>query len=285
MEEIQNAEVEIISSEVALLAQTKGEIDIQIATAKQYPRSLKEFFSTAEELATVDEDTADSCWYQLPARKGGDGKKIEGPSVRLAEIVAYSWGNLRAETNIESIDEKFVTSVASAYDVQRNFGVRVRTKRRITTKEGRRYGDDMIQTTAQAAQSIAFREAVFKVVPRSFVKRIYDKALLVSRGDATTLAARRNTAFNWLRTTFGTQEKVILEYFGRKSIDEITLDDLVELKGIGTAMKDGLVLPSDAFRREEEKETASELSEKIKSLNKDREKKLADMTASQTEIK
>src|SRR6185436_14130544 len=72
-----------------LETQTRGEIDMQISTAKKWPRSIKKFKETAAEMATLDEDTAAACIYALPR----DGKTIEGPSARLAEIILSAWGN------------------------------------------------------------------------------------------------------------------------------------------------------------------------------------------------
>src|SRR6267142_961378 len=83
----------------------KSEIDQQIATAKKYPRSVKQFINEAIQLATLDEDTAKDCIYALPR----DGKVIEGPSARFAEIVAYSWGNSRAGARVIGEDAEFVT--------------------------------------------------------------------------------------------------------------------------------------------------------------------------------
>src|SRR5690348_6841125 len=71
---------------VALSAVDRASIDMQIATAKQYPRSITAALREATELATLDEETAKTMLYAL--KRGG--KVIPGPSVRLAEILAYS---------------------------------------------------------------------------------------------------------------------------------------------------------------------------------------------------
>ena len=46
-------------------------------------------------MATLDEDTAGTMFYVLPGRKKKDGTKskaIEGPRVRLAEVISASVG-------------------------------------------------------------------------------------------------------------------------------------------------------------------------------------------------
>ena len=93
----------------ALQAQTAAEVDIAIATAHKFPRSLKRFQSDATTMATVDLETAAACFYKLP-RKNEDGstKNIEGPSIRFAEIVASCYKNIRYGSRIVEIGDKFV---------------------------------------------------------------------------------------------------------------------------------------------------------------------------------
>ena len=75
----QEVEVMQVNNAETLTALTKGEIDAQIATAKQYPRNLARVLNNIETLATIDEDVAGSCFYTLRRQ----GKVIEGASVRI----------------------------------------------------------------------------------------------------------------------------------------------------------------------------------------------------------
>ena len=77
-----------------LEALNRSEIDIQISTAKKFPRSVEQSTKRIMALATIDEETAQECFYSLRRGKGESASAVEGPSVRLAEIVAASWGNL-----------------------------------------------------------------------------------------------------------------------------------------------------------------------------------------------
>jgi len=62
----------IIDDQETLRAMAKAEIDQQIATAKQYPRSMTQFHNDAITLATLDQETAAAMMYALPR----GGKKI-----------------------------------------------------------------------------------------------------------------------------------------------------------------------------------------------------------------
>src|SRR3712207_1022435 len=91
MEQNENQEITVEAPQVEVLdvrqadmlaAINKSEIDTQIATAKQYPRNLARVLNNIETLAAMDEETAASCFYVLRRQ----GKVLEGPSVRMAEI-------------------------------------------------------------------------------------------------------------------------------------------------------------------------------------------------------
>lgn len=223
-------------------AATRGEVDMQVSTARRFPRSVKTFKERALSLATLDEETAASCFYSLPR----GGKPIEGPSARLAEIVAASWGNIRSQACVVDIDNKFVTAKGTCWDLENNTAVSVEVQRRITDKSGRRYNDDMIGVTANAACAIALRNAIFKVVPMAMVKPIYDKAREVAIGNAETLVARRAK----MVAHFGkmhVQPAQIFAKVDKASVEDITLDDLAILIGLATAIKDGDTTVDDAF--------------------------------------
>ncbi len=96
----------------------------------------------AQSLACLDQETAAGMFYTLTR----GGKKIMGPSTRLAEIVAGAWGNMRVDAGVESTDTNLLTAVATCWDLETNVAIRVRVQQRITDKNGKRYGDDMIVT-------------------------------------------------------------------------------------------------------------------------------------------
>ena len=138
MEE-QHVEVMQVSNAESLAALTRSEIDVQIATAKQYPRNLARVLGNIETLATMDEEVAGSCFYTLRRQ----GKVIEGASVRMAEIIASSWGNLRVQARIIGNDGKMITAQGVCHDLESNYAVSAEVKRRITDKNGHTFSEDM----------------------------------------------------------------------------------------------------------------------------------------------
>lgn len=228
-------EITVIQQEqTALYLQTKAEIDTQIATAKAFPRSEKMFIDKALSMATITEEIAQSCIYALPR----GGKPIEGPSVRLAEIIVASYGNLRASARIVDNDGRMITSQGVCHDLENNTAVSVDVKRRITGKDGKTFNDDMQVVTGNAANAIAFRNAVFKVVPMAYTQAIFDKVKDVARGTAATLSDRRNKAVAWFNEK-GVKNEQICESLGIKRVEDIDLDKLATLNGMRQALKDG----------------------------------------------
>lgn len=167
MEEI----IEVKQAEM-LQAINRSEVDMQIATAKQYPRDLPTVLNKIETYATMDTETAEDCFYAL-RRQGADGgtQLIEGLSVRMAEIIASAWGNLRVQTRIIGNDGRFITAQGVCHDLETNVAVSKEVKRRITNKYGKTFSDDMQVVTGNAAASIAFRNAVLAVVPKAVTKK------------------------------------------------------------------------------------------------------------------
>lgn len=213
---------------------TRGEIDTQISTARRFPRSVKRFQSRAMEIATLDIQTAESCFYSLPR----GGKNIEGPSARLSEIVLSAWTNVRSQAHVVDIDDSFVTVQGVCWDLENNVAISTEVKRRITDKYGKRFSDDMIVVTANAACSIALRNAAFKVIPMALVRPVYLAARKVAIGDASTLADRRASMLAYFGK-MGVRPEQICEKVAKPGIEDINLDDLALLIGISTAIKEG----------------------------------------------
>lgn len=227
--------IEDEAQEVGTLATlSKAELDIQIATAKRYPRSIQKFQREALALATLDEETAKSCYYRVPR----DGKFIEGGSIRLAEICGSAWGNNHIGARVVDIDQKNVTAQAIAWDLEKNFKVVVEIRRGIVNRYGKTYTDDMIRTTAQAAMSVALRNAIFRIVSPALVKTVLAKAKEVSLGKSHSMEQKREAAFKAMASV-GAKPAEIFRVLGKRGLEDVDVDDLINLNGMFTAIKDG----------------------------------------------
>ena len=230
--EVDTAITRVESSAVAIL--NRSEVESQLDAAHRYPRSVKKFLGEALTLATLSREVAESCIYALPRA----GKTIAGPSVRLAEIVASAYGNLHVAARVLDAEDKEIVAQGVAWDLEKNLRVTVETRRRITKKNGQRFDDDMITVAGAAAGSIALRNAIFRVVPRAYVDTLYAKIKEVAVGNASTLAARRADVVARLQK-IGVPIERIFARVGKVAIEDVGLDELETLIGLGTAIKSG----------------------------------------------
>jgi hypothetical protein len=237
LEEYESEPVELPNS-TNIVALDRALIDVQIATAKQYPRQIKVAFDRALRLATQDEETAGSMFYMLPRKQDGKRIFIEGPSVRLAEIIAHVWGNLRIKKRVTAITDTHVVSEGVCWDLENNVAMAAEAQRRITDKKGRRYSDDMIVTTANAAASIGLRNAVFSVIPRALWQKLLVASQAKARGEGTPIEVRRQNALAWF-ARYGRQEDEVLLLLGVEHANNIGEDEMEKLVGLKTAIMEG----------------------------------------------
>ena len=242
-------ETEIIEIKQAdmLQAINRAEVDIQISTAKQYPRDLNRVLNQIKTYATMDTETAEDCFYTLRRGKGNDQCLIEGVSVRLAEIIAGAWGNLRIQSRIIGNDGRTITCQGICHDLETNLAVSVEVKRKITDRYGKTFSEDMQVVTGNAASAIAFRNAVLKVVPKAVTKRVINDIKDVALGKSIDLETRRQRMIQYF-TQIGVTQSELLSYCGVASIEQIDNQIVFELRGLANAIKEGTTTVQETFK-------------------------------------
>lgn len=216
----------------------KANVDAQVSTAKRYPRNISRAVDNSIALATLDNETAQSMGYALPR----GGKPITGPSVHLAKLVVSNWGNMRTEAKVVSVTDKEVISRGTAWDLENNVASAFEVRRKITGKDGRRFNEDMITVTGNAANSIAYRNAVFAVVPKGIVDKIYKAAQKQITGDLSDedkLIKRRANAIKFFHDEYAITEDEVLKLCGKQTVKQIKADEIALLIGIMQSLKDG----------------------------------------------
>ena len=219
-----------------------AEVDVQVATAHRFPRDLQSVQKTIMVYATSSKKVAEDCYYALPRRgEGGKQTLITGPSVHLARIVVSCWGNFRASTRVMGTDDTMVHASGLAWDLQSNVALASEVSRRITGRNGRRYSDDMVAVTGAAASAIAYRNAVFGVIPRFAWEPVFEKCLqLVAGGAARDLEGARDGSLQWFAQR-GLPEERVLAALGLGDRSEITPEHVTTLRGLAKAHAAGEV--------------------------------------------
>ncbi len=219
-----------------------SEIDLQVKTAKQYPRDVADFTRSAQQIIDSIPGVAEACYYVLPR----GSKTIEGASIRLAEIAVSCWGNIHAGTRVVSNDGRSVVAEAVVWDLEKNIRISQQVKRSIVDSRGNTYSDNMQQTTIMAAQSIAFRNAVFKVLPRCIIDTLMNRAkYIVQTGIKKEPIEVQQSKIDKVvhkLDEMGIKEERLLKMLSLKKIEQINSSHYDKLIGIGTAVKEGISL-------------------------------------------
>jgi len=210
-------------------------LDKRIATAKNWPRSVSVFKEQATELLQSDVETAMSAEYSKPV----GGGSVRGPSVRLAELSALCWGNLEVEFADPVITETSVTVQAMAWDLERNIRMPGIATTSILNKHGVRYPQHLIETTISATASKARRNAILAVIPRAYINDLLDAAKLVASKNQKPLEQVRADMVEFFARSYKVEKNALLDYLGVKGVDDISKDNIDELRAVVTAIKEG----------------------------------------------
>ena len=245
-EESDGAPLEVVSAS-AVEAMERAAVDVQIATAKRYPRDIKRVKKAMLDFATMDQETAAECFYKLKRRdKDGKIKFIEGPSVRLAEIAVACYQNIRAGVRIVGNDGRQITAQGVCHDLENNISISWETKRRITGSNGRTFSDDLQVLTGNAASAIAFRNAVFKVIPGALITPVFEECKKKAVGSGKPIAERRAKMFEQF-SKMGVGEDKILGFLEKEKADHIDDKDVETMLGVFNAIKEGTTSVDEQF--------------------------------------
>ena len=258
----ENQIIEVKQAEM-LAAINRTEVDMQIATAKQYPRDLTQVLNKIATYAKMDKETAEDCFYILRRKdKAGNDSIIEGLSVRMAEIIASAWGNLRIQTRIIGNDGRMITAQAMCHDLESNVAVCKEVSRSIVTKKGYTFSQDMQIVTGNAASSIAFRNAVLAVIPKAITKKIINDVKAVAMGQTIDLEQSRKNVIAYYNRA-GVKTEQLLSYLGVKSIEGIDQQMIFELRALRNAIEEGTTTVKETFiDPEKEAQAAAEAVKK-----------------------
>ena len=240
----------------------RANVDSQVATAKQYPRDLARSVNNSIAMATMDYATAQSCGYALPR----GGKPITGPSVHLAKLIVSNWGNMRAEAKVVQITDKQVISRGTCWDLENNVATAFEVRRSIVGKNGKRFSDDMITVTGNAANSIAYRNAVFSVIPKAITDKVYQAAQHFITGDLSDeekLVARRKKCIDFFKDEYGITEQEVVMLCGKQTVNQIKADQIALLLGITQSLTDGDTTVDELmkpYRKEENKKNITAMA-------------------------
>ena len=253
----------------------KANVDVQVSTAKQFPRNVTRAIQNSIVMATIDPETAQMMRYALPR----GGKPITGPSVHLAKLIVSNWGNIRAEAKVVQITDSQVVSRGTCWDLENNVATAIEVRRNIKGKGGQRFSDDMITVVGNAANSIAFRNAVFSVIPKAVTDKVYRAAQECITGDLSDeakLLQKRTNCLKFFNDEYGITEEEVIKLCGKQTVNQIKAEEIALMLGIYQSLKDGDTTVEEVMepiRKEKKKEdiaaAAAEAATQGKAKKKD----------------
>lgn len=225
-----------------------SEIKGKMYLARQFPRdpemSLQNVLRECER-----KDLAEAAQYEFPR---GDSV-VKGPSIRLVEVLARHWGNIMSGFTEVDVQGDTTTIKCFAWDLETNasdektFSVK---HERSTKKGSYKLTDerDIYEMVANKA-SRRKRACMLAVMPGWYVDAALeacDKTLAdsLTEGDESmeTIIEKTVNAF----AGFGiTPEQISTKL--NKEIDKLSNNDIVKLRHLYSAIKDGFVKATDAF--------------------------------------
>lgn len=252
-------------------------VDKQISTAKRFKRDPKACLFNAISIATLSVEIAESCIYKKPQKvKDPDSGKwidgfLEGESVRLTEILATTWGNLRISSWPLGIFEKSVRSAAVVWDLESNVQYSLQEDRSIfSSKTNQFFNHDLIVTTSKACSAICRRNALLSAIPRSVAEAVVFSVRAYLAESYKNGIKEKAEKFLKRFEQRGISRQNIFILIGKNNVDEIDENDVVDLLALGNSLTSGISTKEDFLnvenieQKDEKKPRSKYLLEKIK---------------------
>jgi len=239
-----------------------------LPVAQTKPRDTAKCFAEALKICTISEEAALKCFYHdVPVgRDKGKDVLATGPGIGLAETLVYCLGNIIVRCDdVEEADGDIIVR-GTLCDIESVVGIEEFIRRRIVTKEGKRYSERQINRTLEAASSFLFRKLVFRYFPRPLVDEIFRACVDKAIGSDEDLPARRMKVIKYWDDK-GVNEATLLQYLGCEDVEQITKNDVLDLLMIDKAIKARRMTIQQVFfhvaEPEEAPKNADALSEKL----------------------
>ena len=218
------------------------------AVSVQQPRSLDVVLGN---LRTEARLAGASFFYRWPTKnKDGSTSYVQGASIDLAMSMAREYGNCAVEVGYEEKPDHFLFE-ARFVDLERGFTVTRYFKQRKSQNLGGRMNAGRAEDLVlQIGQSKAQRNAVLKAMPLWMQNELIEIARksAVSGIEPENLVSARAGMLEFYGG-YGVTPKMIEKYFG-VTIEQITAQQIADLRGIATGVQEGRVDVREVFEFE-----------------------------------
>lgn len=246
----------------AMVSRQAQEVQMAMYVAKNFPRDTYDAFQRIMK-ECERKLVAENAVYQYP--KGG--QKVQGPSIRLAEVIARNWGNI--DYGIIELDQKDGESsmMAYAWDLETN----TRQTKIFTVKHERKAKGktNKLTDSRDVYELIAnmgtrrMRACILGIIPGDIVDAAVQKCNdTLINGQKEPLEDRLRKALDAFKKDFGVTKEMIEDSF-QLNIDAFTEHDFVKLGRIYTSIREGVGKKEDFFDTKKTSPVKSKLEEQF----------------------
>lgn len=218
--------------------------DYVTAIAVQKPRSISRITSSVLQEAAY---AGANFYYRWSVKdKKGRSTVIQGPSIDLAMCLVRNYGNCVLNTEVEETPTHYLFK-GIFIDLETGFTSPRLFRQRKSQTIGKFDRDRQEDIIFQIGQSKALRNAVIRAMPSWLIEQAIAEAYNSELGKIKpdNLATARARCISFFES-FGIELNRIEAKIGRKA-DMWTKEDIVDLRGAGTALKDGHANAWDLF--------------------------------------
>lgn len=236
-----------------------SEIQAMVFMAKQFPRNQ---IQAADRIlnACTRQTLADSAVYSYPR----GGQNVEGPSIRLAEVLAQNWGNL--DFGIRELSQENGVSTVEAYAWDLETNVRQAKVFQVAHKRMAKGGTKTLTDPRDIYEMVAnqgsrrLRACILSIIPGDIVEAALAQCSVTQAASVGATPEEIKETIRKLTATMGkfgiTAENIQDRYQCR--LEAIRPAQIVELRKIYTSLKDGMSKPSDWFAIQEVKKSSAQ---------------------------
>lgn len=262
------------------------EVQMAMFVAKQFPRDQHAAFQKIME-ACERKILAESACYEFPR----GGTKVNGPSIRLAEVLAQNWGNI--DFGVVELEQRAGVSKAMSYawDLETN----VRQTKIFDVKHERKAKgsisklDDPRDIYELVANNGArrLRACILGVIPGDVVDAAVEKCRkTMASGNAGPLVDRVRSMIETFQKDYQVSKDMLEKYVGCNA-DAFSENDLVRLRSVFKTLRDGMGKREDYFeikRAAKEPEAKTDILDGFDDFLKETEAKKDAVDPNQSEL-
>lgn len=247
-------------------ARATAEVQAQYIIAKRFPRNQHESYQNI--IASCKRPfLAEQAMYAYPR----GGQLVTGPSIRLAESIAQTWGNL--DCGVKEVSQSNGVSVAEAYAIDLQTNTRIVKTFHVKHERHTRKGKTRLTDPRDIYEMVAnqgarrLRACILGVIPGDIIDAAVDQCKRTLESSDVPIGdqiRKMVLAFDEL----GVKVEHLEKRLGHK-LDATIPQEIVTLKGIFKSIKDGMAKREDFFeiqskQQEDSKAELKSLIEKNK---------------------